>query len=110
VLRNLIYNAIKFTGRGGQVLAKVSAEGGKVSISVEDTGVGISEGDIEKIFNPEVHIATKGTENETGSGLGLLLCKDYVEKNGGKISVESEKGKGSIFRFCIPRWKNISIN
>ncbi len=110
VLRNLIYNAIKFTGRGGQVLAKVSAEGDKVSISVEDTGVGISAGDIKKIFDPEAHIATKGTENETGSGLGLLLCKDYVEKNGGRMSVESEEGKGSIFRFCIPKWRNISIN
>ena len=110
VIRNLIYNAIKFTNRGGQVLAKVMTDGDMVNIIVEDNGVGIPAENIEKIFDKDAHIATKGTENETGSGLGLLLCKDYVEKNGGKISVKSTEGKGSSFMLSIPRWKSISNN
>jgi signal transduction histidine kinase len=110
VLRNLIYNAIKFTSRGGQVFTKVDIDADFVKISVEDTGVGISENDIEKLFDKDAKIASRGTENEIGSGLGLLLCKDYVEKNGGEISIESEEGKGSIFRFSIPHWKSISKN
>ena len=110
VLRNLIYNAIKFTNRGGEVLAIVRADGDFIRITIKDTGVGISAGDIEKIFNPGARISTKGTENETGLGMGLLLCKDYVEKNGGKISVESKEGEGSEFMLLIPRWKSISRN
>ncbi len=110
VLRNLIYNAIKFTNRNGNVLIKVYDDGEAVHISVEDNGVGIAAGNIKKIFDLESHFATKGTENETGSGLGLLLCKDYVEKNGGTITVKSFEGKGSTFHFSIPRWNRISKN
>ncbi len=110
VIRNLIYNAIKFTNRGGQVHAIVRADGDLIKITIKDTGVGISADNIKKIFNPEVRISTKGTENETGLGMGLLLCKDYAEKNGGKLSVESEVGKGSKFMLSIPRWKSISRN
>jgi len=110
VLRNLIYNAIKFTSGGGQVIVKARNKDELVEVSVQDTGIGISDDNIDRLFNPEAQVITKGTENEIGSGLGLLLCRDYVEKNGGKISAESAVGIGSIFVFTIPRWKNISQN
>lgn len=109
VLRNLISNAIKFTSENGQVIISareiVDKEnfGEKVlEVSVADSGVGMEKDRLEKLFNLEGNYSTKGTGGETGTGLGLILCKEFIEKHGGKIYVESEVGKGSVFKFTIP--------
>jgi len=103
VLRNLISNAIKFTNKGGFVTLGIEDLGDKMAIFVIDSGIGVSEEDISKIFSIEVHHTTVGTNAEKGSGIGLILCKELVEKNGGKIWVESEVGKGSKFVFTLPK-------
>ncbi len=102
VIRNLISNAIKFTPKQGFV--KVSAEfrDDYVHILVTDNGIGIKPETIGNLFKIETSFTTRGTENEKGTGLGLLLCKEFVEKHGGKIRVESEEGKGSTFSFSLP--------
>ncbi len=104
VVRNLLYNAIKFTNAGGQIT--VSGKAGKegVEIIVKDNGIGISKENLEKLFRTDVYLATHGTDKESGSGLGLVLCKDFVEKNGGSISAESQENKGSTFIFTLPAW------
>jgi signal transduction histidine kinase len=73
-----------------------------IEITVRDTGVGISDEVKEKLFVRDSHISTRGTNNESGTGLGLLLCKEMIEKNGGEIRVESELGKGTSFIFTLP--------
>ncbi|MCP4350311.1 MAG: hybrid sensor histidine kinase/response regulator [Desulfobacterales bacterium] len=105
VVRNLISNALKFTPENGKVTVSAVLKDDFIEISVVDTGVGISENDTEKLFSPDEHFTTYGTQNEKGSGLGLLLCKDFVEKNNGKIWVETEEGKGSKFKFTLPKTK-----
>ncbi|MCF6241954.1 MAG: PAS domain-containing sensor histidine kinase [Bacteroidales bacterium] len=109
VLRNLISNAVKFTPKGGSVVISacelIDTENYRnkvLEISVKDTGVGIEKERIEHLFNMEGNYSTKGTGGEIGTGLGLILCKEFVEKHGGKIWVESETGKGSTFKFTIP--------
>jgi len=101
VLRNLISNAIKFTKKGDKITveAKRSSEN-RVIVSVIDTGMGISPENQTKLFQLKDH-TTYGTDNEKGTGLGLILCREFVEKNGGEIWVESEEGKGSTFRFSL---------
>jgi PAS domain S-box-containing protein len=101
-LRNLISNAIKFTPDGGKITINASVNENFVELSVEDTGVGINEEDIKKLFKPDVHHTTIGTSNEKGTGLGLLLCKELIEKNDGEISVSSEIGKGTKFTLKFP--------
>ncbi|MBE0651583.1 MAG: PAS domain S-box protein [Bacteroidales bacterium] len=102
VLRNLISNAIKFTHKGGSIkLFSVEIEEG-INISVADTGVGMTEDVSSKLFDITNKYTTKGTLNETGSGFGLVLCKEFLEKHKGKIWVESEVDKGSIFTFLLP--------
>jgi signal transduction histidine kinase len=103
VIRNLLSNAIKFTPCNGKIIVKACDDGEKVVVSVEDNGVGMDPGVLESLFKPDIFFTTYGTENEKGSGLGLILCKDFVEKNGGNIIVESESGKGSRFIFTVPR-------
>jgi signal transduction histidine kinase len=103
VLRNLVMNAIKFSNRGGEIKIHAQKSDEFVEITVEDNGVGISTENIQKLFKIENNITTKGTANEKGTGLGLMLCKEFVEKHGGKIWVESELGKGSSFKFTITR-------
>jgi len=110
VLRNLIYNAIKFTPKGGEIKARAVEKGMDVEISVTDTGVGMSQSDIEKLFRPDIHFSTRGTDRESGTGLGLMLCKDFIEKNGGIINIVSEEGLGSSVGFTLPRWRTISVN
>jgi len=102
VLRNLISNAIKFTHKNG--IIEISSEVNQmlVTVSVSDNGVGIKQENIDKIFNISKIYRTAGTENETGTGFGLIICKEFVEKHGGDIWVESEYGKGSIFKFTTP--------
>ncbi|MBI1342632.1 MAG: hypothetical protein GC171_06855 [Terrimonas sp.] len=101
VLRNFISNAIKFTPNGGSIIIEARAKGPVSEISIHDTGIGISEENIKKIFKGE-HYSTKGTNNEKGTGLGLMLCQDFIIKNGGTMSAHSEMGKGSSFSFTLP--------
>ncbi len=102
VLRNLISNAIKFTHRNGNVNVGISREDDEVIISVKDTGTGISEENIEKLFRLDTRFQLPGTDNEQGTGLGLKLSKEFVGKLGGRIWVESVENKGSEFKFTIP--------
>jgi len=102
VLRNLLSNALKFTPENGLIEMTAVTMTAEVKISVKDSGVGISESNLKRIFDQDQPVKTFGTNKESGSGLGLVLCKDFVEKNGGRIWVESEEGKGSTFSFTIP--------
>ena len=102
VLRNLISNAIKFTPKEGEVIVDVKQDEETVEVLVSDTGTGMSEESRNKLFGDE-HFTTKGTSNEAGTGLGLMICKEFLKKNGGNIHVESELGKGSTFAFTLPR-------
>lgn len=102
VIQNLVSNAIKFTPVGGSVTITGEQDGSSVTVTVEDNGVGIHPDDIEKLFRIDNQHTTTGTENESGSGLGLILCKELIEKNKGKIWVESQPGKGSRFYFTLP--------
>jgi signal transduction histidine kinase/ligand-binding sensor domain-containing protein len=102
IIRNLLSNAIKFTPKNGKVEVGASINGKYTEISVSDTGIGMSKETLTKLFRIDGNLSTPGTENEKGTGLGLLLCKEFIEKHGGKIWVESEIGKGSTFRFILP--------
>ncbi len=104
VVRNLVSNAIKFTSRGGSILIEsvLVAESNKLGLRISDTGVGISPENLKKLFVLNSGFTTIGTANEKGTGLGLLLCKEFVERNGGEIWVESELGKGTSFTFTVP--------
>lgn len=101
VLRNLVYNAIKFTGRGGLIMISVKPGHHFVTIIVADNGIGIEPDNLKKLFDHLHRISTQGTENESGTGLGLLLCKELVEKSGGRIWAESVPGRGSKFKFTV---------
>jgi signal transduction histidine kinase len=102
ILRNLLSNAVKFTLRRGQIIVDALEKDDKVIISIKDNGTGISPENIAKIFRIDSKFSLPGTENEVGTGLGLKLCKEFVEKQGGKIWVESVENEGSDFRFSIP--------
>jgi signal transduction histidine kinase len=102
LIQNLVSNAIKFTPPGGTINIKGQIDQDQITISVSDTGIGISKGNLDRIFDSSSLFTTSGTNQERGSGLGLLLCKDYVGLHQGKIWVESEVGKGSTFYFTIP--------
>jgi len=109
-IRNLVSNAVKFTVKGGKVtIAAKSVPGHSVEISVSDTGMGMSPEMVHDLFRLDVQTNRRGTENEPSSGLGLLLCKEFVEKHGGKLWVESEEGKGSAFYFTIPNHAEVLI-
>lgn len=103
VVRNLVSNAIKFTPAGGQIKINALENHSNVVVSVADTGVGMSEAVIRNLFRIDSKHSTLGTANEKGTGLGLVLCKDFVEKNGGRLWVESKEGAGSTFFFTIPK-------
>lgn len=104
VVRNLISNAIKFTPQNGEVVVQVDAEPEYYKVSIIDTGVGIPDEVIQKLFRIDSNPTTLGTNEESGTGLGLILCKEFVEKNGGTIGVRSEVNKGSTFYFTVPRF------
>jgi len=108
ILRNLVTNAIKFTNENGKIVSEAVVRNDKVYISVEDTGIGLSKDDLEKLFKIEYHLTKEGTNREIGTGLGLILCKELVAKNGGEIWAESEEGKGSKFVFTLPLNENNS--
>jgi len=103
ILRNLISNAIKFTNPEGTIVVAAGQQKNEIQISVTDNGVGIEEDGIWKLFRIDQNHSTTGTHNEKGTGLGLILCKEFVDKHGGRIWVESEVGKGSMFYFTIPK-------
>jgi PAS domain S-box-containing protein len=102
VLRNLVSNAIKFTNPGGHIFINRELTPSLLTVTVSDNGVGIAADRINNLFDISKIATTPGTENEKGTGLGLLLCKEFVEKHGGRIWVESIEGKGSDFKFTIP--------
>jgi signal transduction histidine kinase/uncharacterized protein HemY len=102
VFRNLISNAIKFTPDGGEVTIRSIEANNFIETRVNDTGIGIAEKDIEKLFRIDTHFSRSGTKDEQGTGLGLILCKEFLIKNGGNIRVESQVGKGSSFIFTLP--------
>lgn len=102
VIRNLISNAIKFSNEGSEVLVSLTEEDGMAIVSVKDSGCGIDEENQKKLLHTDTHFSTFGTNNEEGSGLGLLLCQDFIVKNGGKLWFTSKKGEGSTFSFSVP--------
>jgi len=103
ILRNLIINAIKYTNPGGVIKISTKEFPKYAEVSVSDSGIGIEPHIISKLFKEDEQITTTGTAKEIGSGLGLLLCKEFVEKHKGKIWVESVVEKGSTFKFTLPR-------
>jgi signal transduction histidine kinase len=103
VIRNLVSNAVKFTPEGGTIIIRTESNDDFVEIFFEDTGLGMDRETMNKLFRPDIQFTTYGTHNERGSGLGLLLCKEFVEKNQGEIRVRSEEGKGSVFSFTLPK-------
>ena len=102
IVRNLVSNAIKFTNPGGSVTIISEVVPNNVKITVKDSGIGMSKSTIEKLFRIDTNYKTTGTNDETGTGLGLILCKEFINKHNGEILVESEPGKGSVFCFSIP--------
>jgi two-component system, sensor histidine kinase and response regulator len=102
VIRNLISNALKFTKSNGEIIIKGEKAENSILISVKDSGIGMTSENTKKLFRQNSVFSTTGTEGEKGTGLGLLICKDFVENNHGRIWVESELGKGTIFFFTIP--------
>ena len=102
IIRNLLLNSIKFTNPAGKVMIVVEQIEEAIEISIIDTGIGISEENVKKLFRIDSTVVSYGTAGEQGTGLGLILCKEFVEKNGGMIGVESIEGKGSTFKFSLP--------
>ena len=113
VIRNLVSNAVKYTPRGGKIVLSAKAAGDNiVEISISDSGIGMSPEMVDNLFRLDANTNRTGTDGEPSSGLGLYLCKDFIEKHGGKIWAESEEGKGSTFYFTIKgvRSKEFDIN
>ena len=102
VLRNLLTNAIKFTPENGHISVDAKKLTEVLEVSVTDNGVGIKGEDIQKLFDKTSHFTTYGTRNEKGTGLGLIMCKDFIELHAGTLRVESEVNKGSSFIFTLP--------
>lgn len=102
VIRNLLSNAIKFTPEGGTVMVSSTYTNELVNITVSDDGVGISAENLPKLFDEKQHLTTYGTNKESGSGIGLILCQNFVKSNHGRLFVESEQGKGSSFTIELP--------
>ena len=103
ILRNYISNAVKFTPKGGKVgLSAIAKQDNAVEISIRDSGIGMSREMLDNLFRLDIQTNRTGTEGEPSTGLGLLLCREFIEKHGGKIHVESEEDKGSTFNFIMP--------
>jgi len=105
VIRNLISNAIKYTKENGTIIVAAQPVEDYIEVAISDTGVGIKPENLAKLFRIDVNYSTRGTADEGGTGLGLILCKEFISKNNGKIWVESEFGKGSTFKFTLPAAK-----
>jgi signal transduction histidine kinase len=107
IFRNLVSNAIKFSHENGSITLKSAVIDQQIEVTVADTGIGIPPENLSLLFRIDTTVTTKGTANETGTGLGLILCKEFVEKHNGKIWVESDpdsnrEDKGSEFKFTLP--------
>lgn len=102
VIRNLLSNALKFSHEGSEIILRIEQTDDKVVVSVQDYGCGISEEGQQKLLHADTHFSTYGTNNEEGSGLGLLLCQDFVLKNNGKLWFTSQEGEGTTFSFSLP--------
>lgn len=109
VLRNLVSNAIKFTDENGRIEISATDHEHYSEFSVSDSGVGISQENLKKLFHIAENFSTLGTSNEKGTGIGLILCKEFVDKHGGRIWAESEYGVGTKFSFTIPKTENICV-
>ncbi|MCK5703569.1 MAG: hybrid sensor histidine kinase/response regulator [Cyclobacteriaceae bacterium] len=105
ILRNLISNGIKFTLNGGKIILNAKRGNDMITYSVSDNGIGIKINDIKKLFRIDINPKSVGNSVEKGTGLGLILCKEFIEINGGKIWVESKLGEGSTFKFSMPASK-----
>jgi PAS domain S-box-containing protein len=108
IIRNFVSNSIKFTNSGGKIIIKGVINGDNAEVSVTDTGIGISLENQKNLFRIDEQFRRDGTANEKGTGLGLILCKEFIEKNNGVLWVESEEGKGSRFSFTVPRYLGTS--
>lgn len=106
VIRNLITNAIKFTPKKGKIFISITEKNNALQIEIHDNGVGIPPGDLSKLFRIDSNFSRKGTDGEAGTGLGLIICKEFIEKNNGRIWVESKPGQGSSFFFTVPFYNN----
>jgi len=102
VIRNLLSNAIKFTNKGGNVFIESNINNNYIELKIKDNGIGMTPEKMQKLFKIDTNQSTKGTDNEEGTGLGLILCKEFIEKNNGQITVKSKKNEGSEFIFTIP--------
>ncbi len=107
IIRNLLSNAIKFSQRQSVVEVKAYLTSATVTIEITDNGIGMHESKIKKLLEKHTSISRRGTEKEKGTGLGLLISKEFIEKNGGQLAIESEPGKGSTFRFALPLFRHI---
>jgi signal transduction histidine kinase len=107
IIRNLLSNAIKFTPENGEITIKIKKLKNEIHVAIKDTGIGIKEEDKEKIFRIDSNFTTSGTSKEKGSGLGLILSKEFAERNNSRIWFESEEGKGSTFYFSIMKKNNM---
>ena len=111
VFRNLISNSIKFTPKGGEIIIRADVKQNPTAVnsfkeqcivfSVSDNGVGMNQESVSNLFRIDINQSSRGTENETGTGLGLVLCKEFIDKHNGRIWAESEIGKGSTFSFTL---------
>lgn len=104
IIQNLITNAIKFTKKYGEIKISAEKKGKFIEVQVADNGVGMKQEDAKRLFRIDQHHSSPGTENESGTGLGLILCREMIERNGGKIWVETEAGRGTTFFFTIPKF------
>ena len=107
VLRNVVSNAIKFTPHKGSILIKTEEKAEEYLISITDTGIGIDPSNLKKLFRIDETYSTLGTNNESGTGLGLILCKDFIDYHKGKIWAESDIKSGSTIFFSLPKTKEI---
>lgn len=103
VLRNLVSNAIKFTGKGGEIVVSAKMTEDRYIVTVSDNGTGMSKAEIDNLFRIDKFYSTRGTDNEGGTGLGLILCKEFISHHGCEIWADSKKGEGSSFSFTLPR-------
>jgi signal transduction histidine kinase len=106
IVRNLLSNAIKFTYAKGRIVIKMYSDNQQVYLAITDSGIGISPENLSKLFKLDEQFKQAGTNQEKGTGLGLILCKDFAEENGGAIKVESYPGKGSTFTLRLPAAKD----
>jgi len=110
IFRNLLNNAVKFTPRSGKItVSATTVSGSSVEISVKDTGIGMDPQLIENLYRLDVNTSRHGTEGEMSTGLGLNICKDFIEKHGGKLMIESEEGKGSTLKFSVPGKPQVAV-